>query len=105
MALETALNIRASIEMWKDLFVSSQKICDIAFNSYWPTKERNRIKVMSVMKIDLKDKIVLEHRTALIQYFHFMLLQVWELERQSKTLKRQNHLVTIDDNCVGSECT
>lgn len=87
MALETALNIRASIAMLKNLFVSSRKICDIAFNSYWPTKERNGIKVMSVMKIDLTDKIVLEHRTALIQYFHFMLLWVWELERQSKTLK------------------
>lgn len=61
MALETALNIGAGIMMLQEPFIGRQKICYSAFNFYWPEGERNEIRVMSVVRKDMVDKIVVEH--------------------------------------------
>ncbi len=60
---------------------------------------------MSAVRKDLTDKIVVEHRTDLINHPYFMLLEIRELEQQSKTPGRKTRVVNIYDNRVGNGCT
>ena len=100
MALETALSIGAGIVMVQEPFIGNREICHSEFRLYWPQGERKEIRVMTAVKEDLGDKIVVDHRTDLINHPYFMLLEIRELDPRSKWPGRKTRVVHVYDNLV-----
>ena len=50
---------------------------------------------MTAMNQELVDKIVVDHRTNLINYPYFMLLEIRKLDLQLKRLRRKIRVVNI----------
>lgn len=105
MALETALSIGAGMVMLQGPFIGTREISHSAFNFYWLQAERKEIKAMMAIQKELTDKIVIEHRTDLINHPYVMLLEICELDPRSKKPGRKTRVVNIYDNRVGRSCT
>ena len=80
MALETALSVGAGIVMIQEPFIGNRKICHSGFNLYWPQKERKKIRVMTVVRKNLVDRILVDHRMDLVNHPYFMLLKIRKLD-------------------------
>ncbi len=76
MALETGLSVEAGIVMIQEPFIGNREISHSGFNFYWPQGERKNIRVMTAVRRTLVDKIVVDHRTDLINHPYFMLLEI-----------------------------
>ncbi len=105
MALKTALSVEAGIVLVQEPFIGNREICHSGFNFYWPPGERKEIRVMTAVRKDLGDKIMVDHRTDLIHHPYFMLLEIRELDPQSKKPGRKMRVVNVYDNRVGRGCT
>ena len=60
---------------------------------------------MTAVRKDFVDKIVVDHRTDLLNHPYFMLLEIRELDPQSKRPGRKTRVVNVYDNRVGRGCT
>ena len=105
MALETALGIGAGMIMLQEPFIGNRELCQSAFNLYWPQGERSEIRVMTAIRKDLTNKIMVEHRTDLVSHPYFVLLEIRELDQQSKRPGRKTRALNVYDNRVGRGCT
>lgn len=105
MALETALSVEAGIIMVQEPFIGHREISHSGFNFYWPQGEKKNIRVMTAVRKDLVYKIVIDHRTDLVNHPYFMLLEIRELNPRSKRLRRKTWVVNVYDNQVGRGCT
>lgn len=76
MALETALSIGAGMVMLQEPFIVAREISHSTFNFYWPQAERKEIRVMSAIQKKLSNKLVVEHKTDLINHTYVMLLEI-----------------------------
>lgn len=76
MALKTILDLGAEIIILQELFIGNQELVHSTFNFYWPQGKKTVIRVMTAVKKDLLDKIVLEHRTELVNHFYITLLKI-----------------------------
>lgn len=56
---------------------------------------------MIVVRRDLEDMIIINHKTNLIYHLYFMLLEFCELDQQSKNSARKTTVVNVYDNQVG----
>ena len=83
-ALEIALNIGVGIVMLQEPFIGNWELSHRAFNFYWPQGDRTTIRVMTAVRKDLLSKIIVEHRTDLINHPYFMLLEIRDLNQQFK---------------------
>ncbi len=72
IVLETTLSIEAGIVMVQEPFIGSREIFHSGFNFYWPKGERKEISVMTTIRKDLRNEIMIEHRTDLIHHPYFM---------------------------------
>ena len=89
MALKTALCIEAGIVMLQELFIGNREVSHSGFNFYWLQGERKNIRVMTAVKKEVIDKIVVDHRTDLVNHPYFMLLGIRELDPQSKRPRKK----------------
>lgn len=105
MALETALTVKVGIVIIQEPFIGNREISHNGFNFYWPQDERKHIRVMTAGRRTLVDKIVVDHRTDLINHPYFMMLEIQELDPQSKRPGRKTRIFNVYDNRVGSGCT
>lgn len=53
---------------------------------------------MTAMRKKLIDKIVIDHKTDLLNHSYFMLLEIWRLNLQQKRPERKIQVVNIYDN-------
>ncbi len=104
MALETALNIGAGIVMLQEPFLGNWELSHSAFNLYWPQEDRTAIRVMTAVRRDLEDKIVVEDSRDLVNHLYFMLLEIRDLDL-SKKPGRKTRVLNVYDNQVGQGCT
>lgn len=95
MALEASLSLKMKIVMIQEPFITSQKINHSRFNFYWLSKETKEIRVIIVMKKNLENKIIVDLRTNLIYHLYFILLEICELDPQSKMLGQKTCDVNI----------
>ncbi len=65
MVMKTALSVGAGIVIIQELFMGNRKICHSGFNFHWPRKQRKKMRVMTAIRKDLSDKLMLGHRTDL----------------------------------------
>lgn len=98
MALETAICVEAGIVMIQESFVGNREISHSGFSFYWPQGRRKKIRVMIAIKKDLVDKIVVDHRTDLINHPYFILLEIRELDPRSNKPGRKTRIVNVYDN-------
>ena len=84
MALETALDIGAGIALLQEPFIGNRELAHSAFNFYWPQADKAAIRVVTVVRKDLLDKIVVEHRTDLVNHPYFVFLEIRDLDKQTK---------------------
>ena len=60
---------------------------------------------MKAIKKNLADKIMLDHRTDLINHLYFMLLEIRKLNVKSKKLDRKIQVMNMYNNRIRSGCT
>ena len=105
IALKTALSTRAGIVMVQEPFIGNREISYSGFNFYWPQGERKNIRVITTVKKELVTKIVVNHKMNLVNHPYFILLEIRELDLQSKRLGRKIRVVNVYDNWVRKGCT
>lgn len=105
IALKTRLSVGAGIVMLQKPFMSNRELCHSAFNFYWPQGNRTEIRVITVVRRDLLDKIVVEHKTDLVNHSYFILFEIRELDWQLKRPGRKTRVINIYDNRVGQGYT
>ena len=105
MALETALNIGAGTVILQVPFIGNRELSHSASNFYWPQGDRTAIKVVTTVRKDLLDKIVVEHRTDLVNHPYFVLLEIRDLDQQTKRPERKTRVLNVYNNRVGQGCT
>ena len=59
---------------------------------------------MTAVRKKLVDKIMIDHRMDLVNHLYFMLLEIRELDPQSKRPRRKTQIVNIYDNWIGRGC-
>ena len=59
---------------------------------------------MMAVKKDLLDKIVVEHKTDLVNYLYFIFLEIRDLDQQSKQPRKKTQVLNTYDNRVGQGC-
>lgn len=79
IVLETPISIKVGIVMVQKLCIGSWEICHSRFNFYWPPKEKKEIWVMTAVRKNLGDKIMVDYRTDFIHYPYFMLFEICKL--------------------------
>lgn len=99
MPFKTALTIEAEIVMLQELFISNQKLIHSIFNFYWLQRNRIVIRVMTVVRRNLLDKIVVEYRIDLINYPYFIFLEIRDLDQQS-LLSKKTQILNVYNNQV-----
>ena len=93
MALETALSVEACIVMVQEPFIGNREISHSGFNFYWPQGGKKNIRVMTEVRENLVDKIVVDHKTDLVKHPYFMLLETRERDPRSKKPGRKTRVV------------
>lgn len=76
MALKIALSIKARIIILQELFISNWELVYSIFNFYWPQRDRIAIRIIIIIKKNLLNKIVVEHRLDLVNYPYFIFLEI-----------------------------
>lgn len=76
MALEMALSVETSIVIIQKLFIGNQEISHSKFNFFWPQSERKNIRVMMAVRKNVADKIIVDHRTNIINHPYFLLIEI-----------------------------
>lgn len=104
LALETALSIGVGIVMLQEPFISTQEISHLAFNLYWPQAEKREIRVITAVQKEFTNKIVVEHRTDLINHPYVMLLKIRELDPRFKKPAKKMQVINVYDNQIGKAC-
>lgn len=80
IVLETTLGMQVGIVIIQKSFISIHEISHNAFNLYWPQVEKKEIRVITVIRKNLADKIMIKHKTDFINHPYFILLEIHELE-------------------------
>ena len=88
MALETALTIKAGVVMLQEPFLGNRELSHSAFNFSWPQGDRSEIRVMTAIRKDLADKLIVENRTDLVNHPYFILLEIRKLDKQKRPGRR-----------------
>ena len=63
------------------------------------------MRVKTAVRKDLLNKIVVEHRMGLINQPYFIILEIQDLDQQSKQPGRRTRVLNAYDNRVGEGCT
>ncbi len=62
------------------------------------------MRLITTVRNNIVDKIVIDYRTDLIKHPYFMLLEIQKLDPQSKRPKRMIRVINIYNNQVGRSC-
>ena len=76
MALKKELDIKAGLFILEEFFIDKWKLVYNAFTFYWQYRNRIIIRVITVVKEMLFDKIVVEHKTNRINYLFLIFLKI-----------------------------
>ena len=76
IAMENALDIRARIILLQEPFIGNQELVYSAFKFYWLQRDRTTIRFMTAMRKDLLDKIIIDHRTDLVNQPYFIFPEI-----------------------------
>ena len=105
MGLKTALNIKTEMFLLQKSFIGNCKISHSAFHFYWLQEKRSEIRVVTSIRKDLIDKLIMENKTDLVNHLYFILREIWELDQLSKKLGRKTRALNIYYNYVSCSCT
>ena len=71
--LETAISIGAGIVCLQEPFIGNRNITHSVFNFYWPGESRIEVRVLTAVKKELVNKIIVENRLDLVNHPYFWL--------------------------------
>ncbi len=103
MALEIALNVGTGIIILQKPFIGNRELSHSIFNLYWPQRDRTAIRIMTAVRRDLVNKIIVEHKTDLVNHPYFMLLEIRDLNL-SKKPRKKTRVLNVYNNRVKQAC-
>lgn len=104
-ALERTISTEAGIVCLKETFIRNRNITHSAFNFYQPCGLRTEARVLTAVKKELVNKIMVENRTNLVNHLYFLVLDIRDLDGKSYRPTRRARVINIYDNRVGQGCT
>lgn len=101
--LEAGLGLDAEIVCIQKPFFVKRDVSYCGFNLYWPsgTDNRKHMRVLTAIRKDVLDKVIIENRTDLVSHPYCSVLDVKELHPISRKVPRRTRVVNVYDNKVG----
>ncbi len=81
--LEMSLSIGAGIVCLQEPFIGNRSITHSAFNFYWPGGLRNEARVLTAVKKELVNKIIVDNRTDLVDHPYFLTLDIRDIDNRT----------------------
>ena len=103
--LEMSLSIGAGIVCLQEPFIGNRSITHSAFNFYWPGGLRNEARVLTAVKKELVNKIIVDNRTDLVDHPYFLTLDIRDIDNRTNKPARRTRVINAYDNRVGQGCT
>ena len=102
-ALEAGLGLNASVVCIQEPFLGNRSLAHAGFNLYWPsgTADRKDMRVLIAVRKDILSRIVLENRTDLVSHPYCVVLDIRELDPQSRQCLRRTRVVNLYGNKIG----
>lgn len=102
-ALEAGLGLNASVVCIQEPFLGNRSLAHAGFNLYWPsgTADRKDMRVMIAVRKDILSRVVVENRTGLVSHPYCVVLDIRELDPQSRKCLRRTRVVNLYDNKIG----
>lgn len=102
-ALEAGIGLDAEIVCIQEPFLGKRDISHYGFNLSWPSETDNRkhMRVLTAVRKDILDKVIIENRTDLVNHPYCSVLNIKELHPISKNFLRRTRVVNVYDNKVG----
>lgn len=98
------LRVGAGIVMIPKLFIWNREICHGGFNFYLSLKKSKEIEVITAVRRNLRDKIIMNNITKLVYHPYFIFFEIRELDMQSKKLERETQVVNAYENQRKNGC-
>ena len=87
----------AGIVCIQEPFIGQRDIQHNGFNLHWPGGERRNARVLTVIRKDLTNKIVVEKRSDLIDHPYLMVLDIKDLNQKTRIPIRRTRIMNIYD--------
>lgn len=100
-----ALNIEAGLICLQEAFLENKNIAHNTFNFYWLRGVRADARVLTAIKKELGNQIIVENRTDLMDHLYLMALDIRDIDEQSNRPTKRTRAINIYDNQVGQRCT
>ena len=94
-ALEAGLGLDAAVVCIQEPFLGSRSISHSVFNLYWPSGTDNRkdMRVLTAVREDILDNVIIENRTDLVSHPYCMVLDIKERNPVSGNYSRKTRVV------------
>jgi ribonuclease HI len=99
-ALESALEIGAGVVCIQEPFIGKKVLIHSAFNLYWPSGCRKDLRVMTAVRRDILNRVVVESRSDIVNHPYCLTLDIQELSTRNGS-GRRTRVVNVYDNIVG----
>ncbi len=99
--LEMPLRIGAKIVNLQQPFIWNKSITHSAFNFYWSRGLKNKTQVLTTVKKELRDKIIVDNRTDLIDHPYLLTLDILDVDNWTNKPVRPTQVINGYDNHVG----
>jgi hypothetical protein len=90
-ALKTALETRAGIAYLQEPPVEKHSIIHPRFLLYWPKSPQKHAQVITTVRRDIVDKMIIKAHIDLIGHPYFVVLDVVEQERRTRVVNYYNN--------------
>ncbi len=101
-ALETGLKRNAAFICLQEPYTGKNPISHLGYVFYWPeTGKQSEKRVSIAIKRDIMAQLIIEARTDLINHPYALVLDIWDIQPNTKTKKRRTRLINIYDNRIG----
>lgn len=101
-ALEAALEAQAGIACLQEPPVGKGEIGHPGFLFYWPEGPREHVRVVTAVRRDIVDKVVIEARTDLIDHPYFMAVDIVERGRRTRVVNCYDNRIGLGYTYVGA---
>jgi hypothetical protein len=78
-ALKTALRFEAGVVCIQEPFIGDKPLIHSAFNLYWPSGCRKNLRVLTVVRRDMLNRVVVESRLNIVDHPYYLALDIKEL--------------------------
>ena len=104
-ALQNAIDLGAGIVCIQEPFIGKRDLQHNAFVIMWPEGERKDARVLTAVRRDILNRVVVDNKSDLGSHPYIMIVDVRRNDPINRELGRRTRIVNIYDQNLGRGCT